>query len=163
MSPNVDERLASIVRALSDVVLPSLPPEAGLAQEQLQLSIGHLQILRAQLDDLPVFEVEELADAAALGQDLARCGGGPQTLAATAHLQEALASAKAASGCGAVRVARMEINGAIGALVEAVSADGDPPSRRDLPQTILKTERTRALKDRRWFAAFGFDGQLADA
>ena len=32
MRPTFDERLASIVRALSEVVLPHLPPEASLAQ-----------------------------------------------------------------------------------------------------------------------------------
>jgi hypothetical protein len=162
MSPSVDERLASIVRALTDVVLPSLPPEAGLAQEQIQLCIGHIQILRAQLDDLPGYEVEELADAAALGEALTRCGGGPRTRAATATLGEALVE-RSASGGGAVRAARQKINDAIGALVEAVAFDGDEASRAAVPGTILKMERERALKDRRWFSAFGFDNQLADA
>ena len=37
MTPNVDERLASVIRALTEVVLPHLPPEASLAQEQVHL------------------------------------------------------------------------------------------------------------------------------
>ncbi len=59
MTPTVDERLASLIRSLSQVVLPHLPPEASLAQEQVHLSLGHLQILRAQIDAAPAFEVED--------------------------------------------------------------------------------------------------------
>jgi hypothetical protein len=161
VSPNADERLASIVRALSDVVLPSLPAEAGLAQEQLQLCIGHIEILRAQLDALPQYEAEERADAAALGQALARSEGGPRTRAATARLDAALADENP-SGGAAVRAARQRINDAIGAVVEAVAIDGDGDSRAGVRRSILQMERARALKDRRWFTAFGFDNPLAD-
>jgi hypothetical protein len=162
MSPSVDERLMSIVRALTDVVAPSLPAEAGLAQEQVQLCIGHIQILRAQLDDLPEYEAEELSDAAVLGQALAGCAGGSRTLAATAALGEALLE-RSASGGAAVREARRRINDAIGDVVHAVAIDGADESRATLAATILNRETARALKDRRWFAAFGFDNHLADA
>ncbi|HMO68292.1 MAG TPA: hypothetical protein PKE25_06450, partial [Novosphingobium sp.] len=66
MIPSIDDRLASVVRALTEGILPHLPADASLAQEQVQLCIGHLQILRAQIDAAPAFEREELADAAAL-------------------------------------------------------------------------------------------------
>ena len=74
----MDDRLASIVRSLTDIILPSLPGDAGLAQEQAHLAIGHLQIIRAQLDALPAFEAEELSDARLLGLALLAddAGGG---------------------------------------------------------------------------------------
>ena len=70
MTPSVDERLASIIRALTEVVLPHLPEDASLAQEQVHLSVGHLQILRAQFDATPAFEREELDDNKALAAAL---------------------------------------------------------------------------------------------
>ncbi|MDP3675350.1 MAG: hypothetical protein Q8R44_09675 [Novosphingobium sp.] len=152
MIPNVDDRLASVIRALTEVVLPHLPPEASLAQEQVQLSVGHLQILRAQLDALPGYEQEELADARALGQALASCSGGPETQAA----QTALTAAVAAQG-EQHRALLKAINEAIEALVRAVGADGDAASRGQLSATILKHEHARSQKDRQWFAPFGFD------
>jgi hypothetical protein len=162
MTPSIDERLASIVRALSGVVLPSLPPEAALAREQVQLSIGHLQILRAQLDHLPAYEAEELADAVALAQALGACQGGPQTGAATAALRAALGTARAAADPAAVREARVDVNGAIARLVAAAAEDGDATGRAGLRRAILAHEQARTAKDRRWFAPFGFDSLPAE-
>lgn len=152
MIPNVDDRLASVIRALSEVVLPHLPPEASLAQEQVQLAVGHLQILRAQLDALPGFEREELSDARALGAALVACEGGAETGAAVASLQAAVA-AQGDDG----RALLKAINEAIEALVRAVAVDGGATTRTQLSATILKHEHARAQKDRQWYAPFGFD------
>ena len=152
MIPNVDDRLASVIRALTEVILPHLPPEASLAQEQVQLAVGHLQILRAQLDALPGYEREELADGRTLGEALSMCRGGAQTSAATSAV---VAAAEAQGNDG--RVLLNAINTAIEALVRAVAADGDGAAKAQLSATILKHERARAQKDRQWYAPFGFD------
>ena len=154
MTPNVDDRLASVIRALTEVILPHLPPEASLAQEQVHLSVGHLQILRAQIDAIPAFEREELEDAIAIGKAL--CGavsGGAETGKALA----ALATSVAAAGGEDVRGERKVISTAVAVLVRAVSADGDAAGKAALSAIILEHEHPRAQKDRHWFAPFGFD------
>lgn len=152
MIPSIDERLASLIRALSDVILPALPDDAGLAREQAQLGIGHLMILRGQIDPAPVFEAEELADARALGEALGQTvRGGAASTAALAALGQALAEA------GPDRASRMAINAAIAALVSAVASDGSGEARAALHSTILRHEAARAEKDRRWALPFGFD------
>ena len=161
MIPTVDERLASVVRALTDVVVPSLPPEAGLALEQIQLSIGHIQIIRAQLDAAPAFEREELSDAIAVGEALKHLSGGDETRAAVGVLDDKTSAAAAAEGLSEVRAARGAIHDAVTTLIGAVSRDGDDPSRAALRSVIISQERARALKDRRWFAPFGFDSLAA--
>ena len=118
MTPTIDDRLASIVRALTEVILPHLPPEASLAQEQAHLAIGHLQIIRAQ---------------AALGQAIATADGSD------------------------VRGQRQAVHLAVDALIKAAAQDGDGAGRQALAATILAHEAPRALKDRKWFAPFGFD------
>lgn len=154
MTPSVDERLASIIRALTEVVLPHLPEDASLAQEQVHLSVGHLQILRAQFDATPAFEREELDDNKALAAALvATIKGGADTRAAIA----ALADAAAASSASDVRGELRALNAAIEKLVKAVSADGAADAKAILSSTILAHERARVLKDRRWFLPFGFD------
>ena len=152
MTPDTDERLASIVRALTEVVLPHLPPEASLAQEQVHLAIGHLQILRAQLDGIPAFEREELEDAKAMAFALVGISGGVQTSAALSDLQ---ATAKKADDD--VRGGVKAINRAIESLVHAVSIDGGGDAKATLSQIILRYEHARVQKDRRWFLPFGFD------
>ncbi|WP_421838770.1 hypothetical protein [Novosphingobium sp.] len=154
MTPNVDERLASIVRALSEVILPHLPPEASLAQEQVHLCIGHLQILRAQFDAVPAFEREELEDALSVARDLADAvTGGDHTTGAVTAIRSAVAAADGSD----VRSQRTAVLQAVEALVKAVSIDGSAQSKAALTAVTLNHEAPRTLKDRQWFAPFGFD------
>ncbi len=154
MNPSVDERLASIVRSLTEVILPHLPPEASLAQEQAHLAIGHIQILRSQLDAAPAFEREELADAIAIGTALTDAvSGGPVTAGAAKALADAMANADDSEP----RAPCKAINDAIEKLVMAAAADGDPAGVAALNRIILDCEHARAQKDRKWFAPFGFD------
>jgi hypothetical protein len=154
MTPTVDERLASVVRSLTEVILPHLPPEASLAQEQVHLTIGHLQILRAQLDAVPGYEREELDDAVAIGSALAAgVSGGAETGAAVAGLAVAVDAADGAD----VRGQASAINKAVDALVRAVSVDGGAGAKAALSTIILSHEAKRVEKDRRWFLPFGFD------
>jgi hypothetical protein len=152
MTPSIDDRLASVIRALSDLILPSLPPEAGLAIEQAQLSIGQLQIIHAQLGAATAYEQEEADDACKLGAAMAIDGaGGPETTAALAALRTALDAG------GDARETRIRINGAIDALVEAMATDGEPAWRDKATASLIAMEGARVMKDRRWFAPMGFD------
>ena len=154
MNPNIDDRLASVIRALSDVILPHLPADASLAQEQAQLAIGHLQILRAQLDQAPDFEREELADFSAMAvalKDVAN--GGDATKSACQAIEAALANDAGLD----VREQRVAVNRAIEQLIHAVSEDGAPGVAQSVAEIVLEQEEARSLKDRRWFAPFGFD------
>ena len=149
MIPDTDERLASVIRALTDVVMPALPPEAGLAQEQLQLCLGQIQILRAQLDLIPAFEAEELADALALARSL-------MAQHDDAELRKAIVEAESATSPTGIRDARKAVHAAIATLI-AQSAGRSPADRWQLHEVVLRAETLRATKDRHWFAPFGFD------
>lgn len=153
MTPNTDERLASVIRSLTEVVLPHLPADASLAQEQVHLAIGHLQILRLQIDGIPAFETEELADAKALGAELLTAiAGGFHTTGAIAAMESELED----TGTNA-RTALTAVNRSIERLVQAVSADGDREAKSRLSAIILRHEKGRVEKDRRWFLPYGFD------
>ncbi len=155
MIPSVDDRLASVVRALTDVIAPSLPPEAALAQEQLQLAVGHLMILRAQLDTTPGYEAEEADDARALGQLLLSAGSGDvQTSAALTALKSAV-DAKSSP-----RESRIAIHTAIDMLVKATAVDGTPGFRAQIGDIIITHQTPRTMKDRKWFEPMGFDAGI---
>lgn len=163
MTPNVDERIASVIRSLTEVVLPHLPPEASLAQEQVHLSVGHLQIIRAQLDDFVAFERGELDDALAIGRELADAvSGGAQTSTAIDAVNGAL---KAGTGGtpAEVRSQTHAINDAIDALIVALSADGADGARERMRSIVLAREAARVEKDRRLFLPFGFDTMDTEA
>ena len=66
-------------------------------------------------------------------------------------------AAVAAADGSDVRGQRAAVLEAVDALVKAVSADGSSNAKAALPGVILKHETPRTLKDRQWFAPFGFD------
>ena len=118
------------------------------------MCIGHLQILRAQIDQIPAFEQEERDDAVALARKLiGATDGGAMTRAAI----EKLRRAADAAGLGDVRNDRKAVLEAVDTLVKAVAQDGLPEAKAQLTDIILLHEADRTLKDRRWFAPFGFD------
>ncbi len=155
MIPSVNDRLASVVRALTDVILPSIPADAGLAQEQMQLVIGHIQILQAQLDGSLGFEAEEAADARVLGDSLLKASdGGPKVHSAQSALERAL-SAQASD-----RDTRISIHAAIDELVKACAADGTSAFQSALGPMIVAHQTPRTMKDRQWFTMMGFDSGM---
>jgi hypothetical protein len=157
MTPNVDDRVASVIRALGEIVLPALPASASLAREQTQLVIGHLAILRAQLDRAPEFERDEAAAVRALAEQLARAEGGAATRAAC----DALRAAVTATTASAPREAAAELRARIDALVRASARDGSQRGHAEVLRAVHAHEVSRARADRAWFAPMGFDAELA--
>jgi hypothetical protein len=158
MNPSIDDRLASIIRSLTDIILPALPREAGLAQEQTHLAIGHLKIIRAQLDSVPAFEIEELADTRALAAALlSKAAGGTGTKAAVNTVRTALDQD---GGDEHPRQSRIRINRAIDELIRQLAVDGTPEFRAFAADTVIRLQSERALKDRKWFSLMGFDSDI---
>ena len=152
MNPSVKDRLGSVVRALNEVVLPALPKEASLAQEQVMLAMGHIQIILAQMDAAPDFLADEAADLAIMGNAVAASAkGGAKTLAA----KDTLIAALAVEGASETRTAA--IQDAIDGILCALAEDGEASARSAVTRAVLDQGAVRADKDRRWFAAMGFD------
>jgi hypothetical protein len=153
MNPSVKDRLASVVRALNGVVLPALPKDAGLAQEQVMLAMGHIQIILAQMDAAPGFLADEAHDVSEMGRAVADAAtGGAATQAANMALEKTLSIEGSAP-----EVQTAQIQDAIDAVLTALKIDGDPASYAVVKTLILTQGAVRADKDRRWFAAMGFD------
>lgn len=154
MNPSVRDRLGSVVRALSGVVLPAIPKEASLAQEQVLLAMGHIQIILAQMDAAPGFEAQEATDLENMSQAVtAAAKGGPVTTRAVNDLH-AHTSDTALSG-SSDRTAHLQDG--IDAVLVALAHDGDHTARAAVNVLVLQHGAARADKDRRWFAAMGFD------
>ncbi len=160
MNPSIDDRLASIVRAMNDIVLPVLPAEESLARDLVQLTISHLQILRTQVDEAQSYEQEELADARALGIALLEKGeGGKETQAALASLWETI---HGKTKDERPRQARVAIHHAIDAVIRKAAIDGSTGFQKQLSTLVIDMQSVRAMKDRKWFAPMGFDTGLIE-
>ncbi len=154
MNPSVKDRLGSVVRALNGVVLPALPKEASLAQEQVMLAMGHIQIILAQMEAAPGFLTDEAADLTAMGDAVAASAkGGSKTMAASSALIAMLQG----GGDGASEARTAALQDAIDAVLLALAQDGEAGARAAVNKVVLEQGAVRADKDRRWFAAMGFD------
>ena len=159
MTPCVDDRLDSIIRALSTIILPSLPDSASLAKEQAELIVGHLQILQSQLDQIPGFEQEELEDAITLANALVPLKNDPALADEAASLSAITEASEKATKPAAIREARIGLHREIDTVIKAVFARGSQQSKAILKTAVGQSEQSRITKDRAMLAAFGFDNQ----
>jgi hypothetical protein len=82
MQPDFDLRLRTVTRALSEVIIPALDQGNRAAQEQAQVVLGSIELLRQQLEYAHWYEVADLVSLCNLAADLKAVPG----LEATAEL-----------------------------------------------------------------------------
>jgi len=147
MNPSVDLRIHSMMRALTEVVLPAVDPDNSLAQEQVRLLLGHLHALtlhyrdEARLDEQSLIALETLAH-----ELLAQCAGGAGTLAAAKAVQVALVASDT-----------RELSRAIESLMIASGVDGEPAFQAASAALVMTHARSETWRGRTWFKAMGFD------
>ena len=156
-------QIQSMIKAMTDVVLPAVDANNKLAQEQGRLVIGMLSLLATQLPVQYRFDRGELGRLVALSQDLeARSQGGTQTTAAVAvltaaRLRAAQIWARAQVDPAQLEDAVRELRELSGALVTAVYADGDAGSRSHVTGSVLASSKEQLLRDRSWLLAQGWE------
>jgi hypothetical protein len=155
-------QLQTVIKAMTDVVLPAVDPANKLAQEQAQLVIGMLGLLQQRLPLLFRYEREELQRYLALARELAPARGGARTREAQADL-----AAGAAAGADVLERARAEpaeleaavidLRAKVGELIAAVNDDGESASRRELQRAVLAAAKVQTRRERAWLAPTGFE------
>jgi hypothetical protein len=157
MNPSINHRLDSMIRAMTEIILPALGSSNGLATEQAGLLLGHLNVLKLQLEYASRYQQAELYDAMGLARALiAEASGGAETKAAIARLS---ATFEEPRGNYTVRADdKLEsINEAIENIIHAMKSDGEPVSRTLTHRLILNHGKATAERDRVWFSAMGFE------
>ena len=101
MLPNIDLRIANMVKALEQVILPALPRDQRLARDQAMLVAGHLRMLGDQSKAALRYERISLDDLAGLSRDLIPAAPAPLGQ----RLEHALAEAE---GCDRESVTALE-------------------------------------------------------
>jgi hypothetical protein len=158
MTPSIDDRIATMITAIQTIIRPALAEADSLAREQAGLLVGHLMMLRAQIDHVPAFERAALRQSIALAGDLvAEARGGSRLSAAAQDLSESIATGKTAVAPAEVRAACQAIDQAVEQLVHAARADGAPGCLAALSARILDHVEARTTIDRAWFAGAGFE------
>lgn len=161
MRPQI--QIQSVIKALSDVVLPAIDPNNKLAIEQGKLSIGLLALLAQQLPVQFQFDCDELGRLITTARELAsQAAGGTSTQAARSALHDAtrtadkvLEAAKASPADIEAEVRAMRV--ATGALITELHRDGDADSQQQVRKTVLAMSKEQLLRDRSMLLMQGWE------
>lgn len=158
MNPDIDLRLKSILKALSDVILPALPADERLARDQANLVMGHLNIIAEQWKHALTFELENLALACELAGELAGFNVEP------ALGEDLIASLSAAesvdrSSYDAVSDAHRQLKAVIDRLLAV--GQGKTPMPPAMLAAVLRYNQRRAPRERIWHRGAGLDPDAA--
>lgn len=164
-------QIQSIIKALTDVVLPAVDPGNKLAQEQSRLVIGLLTLMSKQLPLQFRFDCDELARLIAFSQQLrqqlrqlGRETAGLQTTlaqlkAATADAEHVLERAKAEPE--EVLDAVRSLRASSGAVVSAVFTEADAATVESVQKAVLANAEQQLLRDRSWLLMQGWEADPA--
>ncbi len=153
MLPSIDLRIANIVKALEQVVLPALTARERLAKDQVNLCIGHLQMIAQQWRWAAAFEAGSFQAMIALAEEML-----PSVDPSYAEeLAQAIASAKAVEGHDLAAVEHAIV--ALGGLIDRIilGEDGQVALAPAIWEAVLSYGEKQSLRERTWFAATGLD------
>lgn len=154
-----DIQIQSVLKAMSDVVLPALDPHNQIAQEQARLCMGLLDLMARQLPLQFRFDCDELTRLVALSKqllplpDLGRATDTSRAkLAEDTRLADDVllrARAEPQEVLDAVRALRAST----GAVVQEACAQGDGSATAQLERAVFDASREQLLRDRSWLLA----------
>lgn len=153
MLPGIDIRIANLIKAIEEVVLPAIPSQERLAKEQARLIASHLAMIAEQWHLALPFELGSLDNICALARDLSPHVDEAQSTTLRTALAEAdsINRSKIADVEQAIKT--------VGAAVDSVilGDDGDS-SLSDAARTIiLRYGKAQSLRERVWFKSNGQD------
>lgn len=152
MTPSIDLRIATMLRAMQEVVSPAIDGNNSLAREQAALVIGQLKLLAEQWNKAEDYAQACLADLVQSVEGLQAQGG--------EHTQQASAGLIAAIADNADWSAEQHFKAVMAgadALVRAADLDGEAAFRTALRKALLAFSKRQSLRDRSWFQLSGFD------
>jgi hypothetical protein len=152
MLPNIDLRLANCIKALEEVVIPSLPDSERMAREQALLVIGHLRMIGSQWKQALRFETTSLDAMSALADKIA--ASDPMF---SGELADALGLCDSIDrgDIDAVEAAICRVGAAIDTAI--LGGDGTAALSPAAINAILDYAEKQALRERTWFKLCGLD------
>ena len=152
-----------VLKALTDVVLPAVDPNNKLAQEQVRLCIGTLQIMASRMPLAFQFDCDELNRLLELADGLQKAvpgkAGVGDALAALDAAKDRAAGTldRARAGPEEIETAAFELRETIGALIPQLYANNDLDALKDISKLITGNAREQLVRDRSWLIGQGWE------
>lgn len=160
MTDITENDLRAALKALNDVIAPSIDPADPLATEQLRLVVEYLDFLRSRVDFVADRNRFELAHNLDLADALASYAGSIDP-ALESQFHEAIDAGRIALNSSSVSVAETRRTAAvIAALVRELvrmAQACDAALRDRIERTVLEASGARIEFERAWFLPLGLD------
>jgi hypothetical protein len=160
MADHTDNAIRAAIKAVRDVVAPSVDPTDPLANEQVRLVGDFLEFLQDRIDyvhDRQRFEVGHyVALADSLSAEAAACSPdvASRLQAAAKSARELLDRTDARSA--ELKAAAAHVAGAVRDLIRAADA-ADAETRRRVHRTVIAASKALLDLQRAWFLPQGFE------
>ena len=160
-----DNGLRAAVKALTDVVAPSIDRADPLAQEQLRLVVDYLEFVRCRLDflyDRDRFELgHELALASALQRMAPPCSASTAQLLSAAIETGGQAESVVGTSTVALKAASAVLAAATRELIREAAAFA-AEVRSAIERQVIEASAERIRFERAWYLPLGFDPAPGD-
>lgn len=158
MQPGFELRIRTMIKAMTDVVLPAVDPNNRAALDQARLVAGSLDMLIEQIDYAHWYEVADIKSLCALADEL----GALEALAGQARLRRCAQVAQTLAGrwdqpLSALRETCGELRSAIAEAIEAAFAQQDAPLRDAVERIVLQHSQAQIGRERAFVAKTRFD------
>lgn len=156
-------QITSMIKAMTDVILPAVDPGNKLAVEQSQLIVGMLSLMARQLPIQFQFDRDELGRLLASSSDLKKLASADPTVKSCL---DRLASCESAAATvlrqctvdpAELLVAIREVRQAMGDVVQVLGQTDDLDKQLKAERVILDMSKEQLLRDRALVVMQGFE------
>ncbi|MGQ0699681.1 MAG: hypothetical protein ACT4PZ_15745 [Panacagrimonas sp.] len=160
-------QIPTLIKALTDVVLPAVDPDNKLAQEQAQLVIGTLHLIAQRLSLQYRYDRHELAHFLALAESLsAQADGVPEASAALRSLASSVEAGRevldrARADPGELEAANLDLREKLGEIITAASSGADDARLKTIGASVTAHAKELLLRERAWLSPQGWESAAA--
>ena len=156
-------QIQTILKAMTDVVLPAVDPDNKLAQEQSRLVVGMLHLLAQRLPLMYRYDRDELARFLALADTLQNQArdlpGARDALHALTNAVESGEDVldRARAEPGELEAANFELREKVGALLGKIYDGADMTQLTHISKTVTAHAKEQLLRERSWLIMMGLE------
>jgi len=164
MGPEISTNIASILRAMENVIIPAIDKNQSLAREQAYLTVIYLRMIQEQHDKIFHFRLLEISEYSAILKSLLAKDYSSAAPDAAAAARQALGDASALQTvqlqaydvfvCTA-RALREAADALVADLIRA--RGGDDAIEAEIASLLIGQAGIEALRERSWVAGLGLD------
>jgi len=157
MQPGFDLKFRTMIKALSETVLPAVDAGNKAATEQIQVTIGLLQQMREQLDYAHWYEVVDAKSMGALADKLAALTGKTADKAKAVADETRAIAARYDVTLSGLRGANEKLRETISNTIESAYGLGKKDINTKIQALVLTHAEEQLTRERAFVAAAKFD------